>query len=95
MSKKPTALANIDVCSGSGWSNSPSAWFNWVNVTSATVTVSQNGSNTFPFVVPAGSNSVAVNPGTQSCQLIGTPGTYTYTSGPCPSLGNPKTVIIT
>jgi len=91
---KPTAdVTQTDVCSDN-WSGSANEDFEWVNGTSAAVDIKQDGSNTWPFQNFASGSSVPV--GTQSCQLIGTKGTYTYkVEGGCPQLGNPKTVIIT
>jgi hypothetical protein len=55
-------------------------------------TFTQNGTNPWPFTL---SSPFTVNAGSKlDCGLIGQAGTYTYNSGPCPSAGNPKTVII-
>ena len=84
-----------DVCSSSGWSAAPSQNFNFLNQSNAPILVSQNGTNTFPFVVPGGGNSFSVDPPKTGCQLIAQSGRYTYNSNPCTGEGNPKVVIIT
>ena len=96
MSKKAENLLNVDVCATTNWSQPASAYFTFVNATGAPVTVSQNGSNNpFPFVVPGGATSFSVPVGQFAARLISKPNTYTYNTGPCPTEGNPKTVVIT
>ena len=95
MSKKAENLLNVDVCATSNWSDIAGAYFVFVNATGTTVTVYQNGSDPFPFAIQGGGNSFPVPPGTYSCRLSSNTGTYKYNSGPCPGLGNPKTVVIT
>jgi len=84
-------MADIGVCSDS-WNGTASENFNWQNGTSAPIVLSQAGNNTWPFT---SGPPISVGSGAkQSCQLIGTPGTYYYDAGPCPSLGNPRKVVI-
>jgi hypothetical protein len=91
-------MPDIHVCSGSSWSAAPSSPFTWVNSsTTQDVGITQDGTKTWPFTVgpPLTVTKQSSFGGTLPCQLISTPGTYTYNSGPCIQHGNPKTVIIT
>ena len=94
-------MANVKVCHGN-WNGVKNERFTWINDDPTNdVIISQNGTSTWPFTTPTVSPfSLTVpkksnRPGTLACQLISTAGTYTYNSGPCPTRGNPKTVIIT
>ena len=91
-------MADIHVCSTGSWSASRSAPFTFCNSsTTADVSITQDGTKTWPFTSgpPLTVTKQSSFGGTLPCQLISTPGTYTYNSGPCIQLGNPKTVIIT
>lgn len=91
-------MANVKVCDGQ-WNGVKNGRFTWTNDDPTNdVIISQDGTNTWPFNTTSHSLTVpkkSGGPGTLPCQLISTPGTYTYNSVPCPILGNPKTVIIT
>jgi hypothetical protein len=84
-------MADVLVCKDN-WNGVKDESFNWHNNTGTAVSITQNGNATWPFTsaspinVPANSRV--------ACGLIGTSGTYTYDSGPCTTLGNPKTIII-
>jgi hypothetical protein len=85
-------MAEVLVCN-SNWNGVKNETFKWHNPDrSNNVTFTQNGTNPWPFTL---SSPFTVNAGSKlDCGLIGQAGTYTYNSGPCPSAGNPKTVII-
>lgn len=84
-------MATIPVCKDN-WNGVKSENFTWNNNTGNTVTISQNGNATWPFV-PASPITIPPNT-TQACQLINSTGTFTYNANPCDTLGNPKNVII-
>ena len=93
-------MANVKVCKGN-WHGVKNENFTWVNDDQNNdVTISQNGSATWPFTTPTSPPyqltvpKKTTGPGTLACQLINSSGTFTYNSGPCTMLGNPKTVII-
>jgi len=80
-------MADIDV-GADNWEGSASGTFNWNNTTNTAASITQNGSNTWPFT---SGPPISVSGGAkQSCQLIGTSGSYSYKSN-----GNPRTVVIT
>ncbi len=84
-------MAEVQVCH-SNWNGVKNQQFTWNNPDRADVTFTQNGSNPWPFTLAPG---FTVNGGSKlACGLIGQAGTYSYNSGPCRILGNPKTVII-
>jgi hypothetical protein len=95
-------MANVKVCDGK-WNGVKNESFTWTNHdTTSAVVISQDGNTTWPFTTPTVSPytlTVArktTSPGTLPCQLKDlAPGSYTYNSAPCPTRGNPKTVIIT
>ncbi len=94
-------MANVKVCKDN-WDGVQHENFTWTNDdTLNDVVISQNGTSTWPFTTPtAPPYTLTVpkksgSPGTLACQLINSSGTFTYNAGPCTTLGNPKTVIIT
>ena len=93
-------MANVKACGGN-WNGVQDESFTWTNDdTTNAVVISQDGNNTWPFTTPTVLPFTltvprkTTSPGTLACQLISTPSTYPYNSAPCPTEGNPKTVII-
>lgn len=86
-------MADVLVCK-SNWNGVKSESFNWHNTDqTSTVEITQDGTSAWPFGSPS---PISVGPSSKvACTLTDTPGTYTYLSNPCSTLGNPKTVIIT
>jgi hypothetical protein len=95
-------MANVKVCEGQ-WNGVKNESFTWTNDdTTNDAIISQDGTTTWPFTTPTVSPYTltvpkkTTSPGKLPCQLKDlAPGSYTYNSGPCPTEGNPKTVIIT
>jgi hypothetical protein len=84
-------MAEIPVCRDN-WNGVKDENFTWNNNTGSTVTISQNGNATWPFV-PSSPITITAH-AKLDCQLINSAGTYTYNANPCSTLGNPKNVII-
>jgi hypothetical protein len=71
------------------WSATGGGSFTWHNNNSTAATISQDGSNTWPFVNFASGSSVSGN-STKACQMTTGANTYSYKVD-----GNVKHVIIT
>ena len=84
-------MAEVGVCKDN-WNGVKNEQFTWNNSTGNNVTFTQDGNNPWPFTLASG---FTVNAHSKlDCGLVGVAGRYCYNSNPCPSLGNPKTVVI-
>jgi hypothetical protein len=91
-------MPDIHACSTGSWSAARSSPFTFVNSsTTEEVGIFPDGTKPWPFTAPSPLTVTKQSSfgGKLPCNLISTPGTYTYNSGPCIQEGNPKTVIIT
>jgi hypothetical protein len=93
-------MANVKVCEDQ-WNGVKKEKFTWINDIDEDVLICQDGTSTWPFTTPTAPPYCLTVPkksvgGKLPCQLKDLPPKhYTYNAGPCPSKGNPKTVIIT